>query len=46
MLKRLIYILLLLPIACIDPYQVDVPEGAQLLTVEASTPVRDRIRLP
>jgi hypothetical protein len=34
MLKRLIYILLLLPIACIDPYQVDVPEGAQLLTVE------------
>lgn len=34
MLKRLIYILLLLPIACIDPYPVDVPEGAQLLTVE------------
>lgn len=34
MLKRLIYILLLLPIACIDPYSVDVPEGQQLLTVE------------
>lgn len=34
MLKRLIYIFLLLPMACIDPYQVDVPEGQQLLTVE------------
>lgn len=35
MLKRLIYILLLFPIAsCIDPYQVEVPEGQQLLTVE------------
>jgi hypothetical protein len=34
MLKRLIYFVLLLPIACIDPYKVDVPEGEQLLTVE------------
>lgn len=34
MLKRLIYLVLLLPIACIDPYKVDVPEGEQLLTVE------------
>ena len=34
MLKRLIYLLLLLPMSCIDPYQVDVPEGQQLLTVE------------
>ena len=34
MLKRLIYILLLLPMACIEPYQVDVPEGQQLLTIE------------
>ncbi|RIW16474.1 DUF4249 domain-containing protein [Algoriphagus lacus] len=34
MLKRLIYILLLFPMACIDPYEVDVPEGQQLLTVE------------
>lgn len=34
MKNRLIYILLLLPIACIDPYKVDIPEGQQLLTVE------------
>lgn len=34
MLKKLIYLLLLLPMACIDPYQVKVPEGQQLLTVE------------
>lgn len=35
MLKRLIYIFLLLPMAsCIDPYTVEVPEGQQLLTVE------------
>lgn len=34
MLKRLIYILLLLPMACIEPYEVEVPEGQQLLTVE------------
>lgn len=34
MLKRLIYIILFLPMACIDPYNVEVPEGQQLLTVE------------
>ena len=34
MLKRLVYIILLLPVACIEPYQVEVPEGEQLLTVE------------
>nr|MCU0402397.1 DUF4249 domain-containing protein [Algoriphagus sp.] len=34
MLRRFIYIFLLIPFACIDPYQVDVPEGEQLLTVE------------
>lgn len=34
MLKRLIYILLVLPMGCIDPYEVEVPEGEQLLTVE------------
>lgn len=34
MLKRLIYILLLFTLSCIDPYTVDVPEGEQLLTVD------------
>ncbi len=34
MLRRLIYLFFLIPFACIDPYQVDVPEGEQLLTVE------------
>lgn len=34
MLRRFIYIFLLIPFACIDPYQVDVPDGEQLLTVE------------
>ncbi|MBC6366389.1 DUF4249 domain-containing protein [Algoriphagus sp. AK58] len=34
MLRRLIYIFFFLPLSCIDPYQVDVPEGEQLLTVE------------
>ena len=34
MLRRLIYILFLIPFSCIDPYQVEVPEGEQLLTVE------------
>ena len=36
MLRRLIYFALLLPMACIDPYQVDVPEAAQLLIVEGT----------
>lgn len=34
MLKKLIYLALVLPLACVEPYQVEVPEGAQLLTVE------------
>ncbi|WP_232825647.1 DUF4249 domain-containing protein [Algoriphagus litoralis] len=34
MLRRLVFLLLLLPMACIDPYQVEVPDGQQLLTVE------------
>lgn len=34
MLKRLVFLLLLLPMACVDPYEVEVPEGEQLLTVE------------
>ena len=34
MLRRFIHIFLLIPFACIDPYQVNVPEGEQLLTVE------------
>jgi hypothetical protein len=34
MLRILIYILLLLPMACIDPYKADVPDGQQLLTIE------------
>lgn len=34
MLKRLLYILLLIPISCIDPYNVDLESGEQLLSVE------------
>jgi len=34
MLKRLVFLLLLIPMACVDPYEVEVPEGEQLLTVE------------
>ncbi|WP_373521547.1 DUF4249 domain-containing protein [Aquiflexum sp.] len=34
MLKRLIYIILIIPISCIDPYKIDIPQGAQLLTVD------------
>ncbi|MDN3204943.1 DUF4249 domain-containing protein [Algoriphagus sediminis] len=33
-MRRYIYLLLLLLLACIDPYEVDVEEGPQLLTVE------------
>ncbi len=33
-MRRYIYLLLLLPLACIDPFEVEVPEGPQLLTVE------------
>lgn len=34
MLKRFIYLLLLFPLGCIDPYKVEVPEGERLLTIE------------
>jgi hypothetical protein len=34
MLKRLIYILLIIPISCIDPYKIDLPQGEQLFTVD------------
>ena len=34
MLKRLIYILFLIPISCIEPYKVELPQGEQLLTVD------------
>ena len=34
MLRRFIYLFFLIPFSCIDPYQVDVPEGEQLLTIE------------
>jgi len=33
-MRRYIYLILLLTFACIDPYEVDVEEGPQLLTVE------------
>ena len=33
-MKRVFYLLLFLPLACIDPYEVNVAEGPQLLTVE------------
>ncbi|MCS5491443.1 DUF4249 domain-containing protein [Algoriphagus limi] len=48
MFKRLIYILLLLPMACINPYEVGLDTGEQLLTVEAvltSVPGRQEVRL-
>jgi hypothetical protein len=34
MLRRFKYLFFLIPFSCIDPYQVDVPDGEQLLTVE------------
>ncbi len=34
MLKRFLYIIFLMPLACIDPYEGDIPEGERLLTVE------------
>ena len=34
MLKKLVYLILVIPMACVDPYEVKVPEGEQLLTVE------------
>ncbi|WP_343853883.1 DUF4249 domain-containing protein [Algoriphagus jejuensis] len=36
MLRRLIFLALILPVACIEPYKLDVPEGEQLLMVEAT----------
>lgn len=34
MLKRLVYILFLITVSCIEPYKVELPEGVQLLTVD------------
>ena len=34
--KKLIYILLLLAVSCIDPYETKVAEGPQILTVEGT----------
>jgi hypothetical protein len=34
MLRKLFYILLLIPLSCIDPYNVNLEEGEQLLTIE------------
>jgi hypothetical protein len=34
MLKRLLYLLILLPISCIEPYKVELPQGERLLTVD------------
>lgn len=33
-MRKLLYFLLLLPMSCIDPYEVTVPQGPQLLTVD------------
>lgn len=35
-MRRLIFFLLFLPMACIDPYVVEVEQGEQLLTVEGT----------
>ncbi|MAN88769.1 MAG: hypothetical protein CL555_18785 [Algoriphagus sp.] len=46
--KKLFYVLLMLPMACIDPYEVEVGEGEQLLTIEGmitTQPGRQVIRL-
>lgn len=34
MLRRLIYILFLFSVSCIDPYKVEIEEGQQLVTIE------------
>lgn len=47
-LKKYLILLLLLSGACVDPYEVEVEGGEQLLTVEAtltSEPGRQRVRL-
>jgi hypothetical protein len=33
-MRKLIYLLLLLPLGCIDPYKVEIEKGKQFLTVE------------
>ncbi|MDE0560718.1 DUF4249 domain-containing protein [Algoriphagus sp. NF] len=48
MLRRFIYLIFLLPVACIDPFEVGLETGEQLLTVEAvftSQPGRQTVRL-
>jgi hypothetical protein len=34
MLKRLLYLLLVFPLSCIEPYKVELPQGEQLLTID------------
>jgi hypothetical protein len=34
MLKRLLYLILILPVSCIEPYKIELPQGEQLLTVD------------
>lgn len=34
MIKRLIFVLLIFPLSCIDPYNVEIEQGEQLLTVD------------
>lgn len=48
MVKRLFYLLLLPLISCIDPYEVELEEGAQLLTVDGmitTEPGKQSVRL-
>jgi hypothetical protein len=34
MIKRLLFVLLIFPLSCIDPYNIELEQGEQLLTVE------------
>lgn len=34
MIKRLLYVLLLIPLSCVDPYNLQLEEGEQLLTID------------
>lgn len=48
MLKRLLYILFLIPLSCVDPYNLALEEGEQLLTIDGfitTDPGPHRIRL-
>lgn len=48
MLKRLLYILLIIPLSCVDPYTLELERGEQLLTVDGfitTEPGPHRIRL-